>query len=68
MAAVSLSPLPEYCYYLVLSSNIHPKGDKTKRENNDSAAIREYLVLTFGPTKETETLHTCIALGKSQLN
>ena len=29
-----MSPLREYCYYLVLSSNIRVKGDKMKRENN----------------------------------
>ena len=34
MAAVSLSPLCEYCYYLLLSSNIRVKGKKMKRENN----------------------------------
>ena len=34
MAALSLSPLREHRYYLVLSSNIRVKGDKMKRENN----------------------------------
>ena len=34
MTAISLSPLREYCYYLVWSSNIRVKGDKMKRENN----------------------------------
>ena len=34
MTAISLSPLREYCYYLVRSSNIRVKGDKMKRENN----------------------------------
>ena len=34
MAAISLPPLREYCYYLVLSSNIRVKGYKMKRENN----------------------------------
>ena len=34
MAATSLSSLREYCYYLVLSSNIHVKEDKMKREYN----------------------------------
>ena len=31
---LSLSPLREYCYYLVRSSNIRVKGDKMKREND----------------------------------
>ena len=34
MAAISLSPLWEYCYNLVLSCNIRVKGDKIKREYN----------------------------------
>ena len=34
MAALSLSPLREYCYHFVLSSNIRLKGDKMKGENN----------------------------------
>ena len=34
MAAISLSPLREQRYYLVLGSNICVKGDKMKRENN----------------------------------
>ena len=34
MAAISSSPLREYCYCLVLSSNIRVKEDKMKRENN----------------------------------
>ena len=34
MAAISLSPLREYCYNLVLSCNIRVKGDKIKREYN----------------------------------
>ena len=33
MTAISLSPLREYCYYLVRSSNIRVKGDKIKMEN-----------------------------------
>ena len=42
--------LREYWYYLVLSSDIHVKGDKMKRDNNTmKAAIRE-LVPTFCPT------------------
>ena len=34
IAAISLSPLHEYCYYLVLSSNVLVKGDKMNQENN----------------------------------
>ena len=34
MTVISLSPLPEYCYYLLGSSNIRVKGDKMKRENS----------------------------------
>ena len=34
MTAISLSPLREYCYYLVQSSNIRVKGVKMRRENN----------------------------------
>ena len=42
--------LREYWYYLALSSDIHVKGDKMKRDNNTmKAAIRE-LVPTFCPT------------------
>ena len=40
MAAISLSALREYCYYLVLSSNTRVKGDRMRRENNPMAAIR----------------------------
>ena len=50
MTAISLSPLREYCYYLVRSSNIRVKGDEMKREkHSDKASIRD-LVLTFCPT------------------
>ena len=34
MTAISMSPLREYCYYLVQSSKIRVKGDKMKKENN----------------------------------
>ena len=33
MATIALSPLREYCYYLVLSSNIQVTRDKMKGEN-----------------------------------
>ena len=50
MTAISLSPLQEYCYYLVRSSNIRVKGGKIKEgKQSDKAAIRD-LVLTFCPT------------------
>ena len=41
MATISLSPLCEYCYYLVLSSNICVKGDKMKRGNNPIRLLLE---------------------------
>ena len=49
MAAISLSHLREYCYYWVLSSNIHVKGD-VEGKQSDKAAIRD-LVLQKSSTK-----------------
>ena len=50
MAAIFLSPLREYCYYLVLSSNIRVKGYEMKRQNNPNNATIRDLALTFRPT------------------
>ena len=41
MAAIPLSPLREYCYYLIVGSNIRVKGDKMKRENNPIKLLLE---------------------------
>ena len=51
MTAISLSPLREYCYYLVRSSNIRACKRRQDEEGkqSDKAAIRD-LVLTFWPT------------------
>ena len=68
MAAISLSSLCKYCYYLVLSSNVHDKGDRMRRENNPMWVPLEGLGAHFlshnvqRPTKETEALDACIAL------
>ena len=61
MATISLLTLREYCYYLVLNSNIREKGEKMKRENNPirlGAHLLSHNVLR--PTKETESLCACI--------
>ena len=66
MAAISLSALRKYCYYLVLSSNIRVKGDRMRRENNPMRLPLERLGAHFLshnvqlPTEETETLDACI--------
>ena len=65
MAAISLSPLREH-YYLVLICNIHVKRDKMMRENNP---VRLTLADTVGahflshnallPPEKTEALDAC---------
>ena len=54
LPAISLSHLREYCYYLMLSSNIRVKGDKMKRENNPIRLGGHFLSRNAErPTKET---------------
>ena len=62
MAAVSLSPLCEYCYYLFLGSNIRVKGKKMKRENNRHYRLGAHLLSHNAqrPTKEIKTLDICV--------
>ena len=50
MAAISLSPLREYCNYLVLSIQYsHKRIQDEQGKQSDKAAIKD-LVLTFCPT------------------
>ena len=66
MAAISLSPLREHRYYLVLISNIRAKGYKMKRENNPIRLPLETWCSLSVPQcaefpEETETLDACIS-------
>ena len=54
MAAVSLSPLREYCYYLVLSSNIREKERRLGKQSPEDmilALAGQFKQLSHEPEK-----------------
>ena len=58
---ISLSHLREYCYYLVLSSNIRVKGYKMERENNPiRLPLETWCSLTVLQCAASNKGNTCI--------